>query len=186
MSKSTSKPKGLPKNFDPILNLTYNVNRFYDFISKRYNSTEVHDALKGLYKLKNEKRQLQLISPKKYTDDAISGLVMFCEYLTHKDRGYTYIPGVRSRDGIYECYCRIFKDKKAPANIRQIAILRFLQNNITLNNAGFFDPFNKDEDYNYIFYFDKDGVISTREVPAMLDILFDCKLRDDVELILTL
>lgn len=186
MTKKVSKPRPLPSYFDPVLNLSYNINRFYDFISKSYNATEVQEALKGLYQLKNEKRRLQLISSKKYTEEAIKSLKMFCEYLTHTHKGFTYFCGAASRDGIYDCYCKIFKDKKAPANIKQIAVERFIGNNYTLVKTGFFDLFDKNEDYNYIFYYDKYGVISTREIPAMLDILFNCTMRDEISVLLAL
>ena len=188
MSKNTSKPNGLPPNFDPMLNLTYNINRLYDFVSKKnkYTGTQIQDALKGLLQLKNERRRLGLISNKKYSKDAITGLNMLSEYLTHKDAGFTYVVGANGVEGMYDCFHRIFKESNPNSTDRIKSMVALINNTIELAPTGFFEPFTKYEYYNYIYYFNQQGEVSAREVPAMLDILFDCKLRPDVDLLLSI
>ena len=130
MSKSTSKSNGLPPNFDPMLNLTYNINRLYDFVSKsqKYTGPQIQDALKGLLQLKNERRRLGLISSKKYSEDSISGLNMLCEYLTHKDSGFTYVCGANGIDGLYDCFHKIFKTSN-PNRLDKLTAIATLINN---------------------------------------------------------
>ena len=159
----------------------------YDYATKvkKLSAEEAADSIRELMKLWKCKRQLGLISEKKYTDEAIKAIELLCEYLSHKDKKWIYAFAGHSRDELYKFYCNIFRDKKAAPQEVYFSMQKYYKSIEELSNTGLFDV-TKNSEYNYIYFFNKDGEIGSREIPAMLDILFDCKLRSDVELIINL
>ena len=171
--------------YDGILNLSYDINRFYDYSNKNHDVEEVVDAIKALKKLKESKKNHELIPHKQFTDEAMSALEMFCEYLTHKDKKYTYAFGGRSRDELYRCFCGVFKNKKATPTEIYFSMQKFFKNIEELNQTGYLD-FDSDKEYNYIYYFNKEGELGSRELSTMLDTLFGCVIRQDIELLINI
>ena len=189
MSKNTFKLSSLslPSNFDPLLNITYNINRFYDYLTKvkKISAEEAGASIKELVKLKKCRRKLDLIAERNYTDDAVKAIELFCEYLSHKDKKWTYVyaGAAQSVVELYKYFCGVFKNKNASTQDIGIAMYKFSQAFEELTATKYFDNSNNYE-YNYILYFNKDGEIGSREIPGMLDILCDGKIRADIQLLL--
>ena len=172
-------------SFDGVLNLSYDINRFYDYSVKKHDVEKVGQALKALKKLKEAKRQLELIPDKQFTDNAIVGLEMLCEYLTHKDKKYIYVFGGRSINELYKCFCEVFRNKKATSTEIYFSMQKFYSNIEELSTTGYLD-FESNKEYNYIYYFNKEGELHSRELPIMLDTLFNCKIRTEIELLISI